>query len=120
MPLVTAEEAHKLAGLLDEIDKEIDPRKLDSVFRQTYKQAPREALKRPPRSQLTDEFFRDVAIAYRRAVAAGLPPGKTIATDFGVPPGTVARWIAEARERRFLPPAQQGRISADEEGSDAS
>ena len=53
-----------------------------------------------------------MAFAYREAVEAGLPPSKTLAEDADTPPGTVNRWIAQARERGFLPPAERGKVSA--------
>jgi hypothetical protein len=71
-------------------------------------------LRRPARRRLDDEFYRDVARAYVEAVAHGLPPAKTLAEDSETPPGTVNRWIAEARkpERQYLPPAEPGKVSA--------
>ncbi len=74
---------------------------------------PQPKLKRPPRNKLDDDFYRQVATAYRKAVAAGLPPGDTIAKNSDVPKGTVNRWIAEARkpERGFLPPGEPGKVT---------
>lgn len=101
-------------GLLDGIDED-QPADLDKAFARVYRKAPRTLMKleRPKRSELSDDFYRKVATAYRWAIAAGLPPGKTIADDSGIPPGTVARWIAEARDRGFLPPTEPGKISRD-------
>lgn len=99
-------------GLLEGIDAE-QPNDLDAEFGRRYKEAPRvKILKaRPPRSQLDDAFYRKVALAYRRVVAEGLPPSKTLAEDAETPPGTVNRWIAESRKRGFLPPAEPGRVT---------
>ena len=58
-----------------------------------------------------DDFYRQVALAYRRAVAGGRNPGKSLADDSGVPHGTVARWIAESRRRGHLPPAEKGKVT---------
>jgi hypothetical protein len=106
-------------GLVDRIrlgvDEEADadqPQDLDAAVSRAYRKAPRPELERPPRSQLDDDFYRRVALAYRRAIAAGLPPSKTLAEVSETPPGTVNRWIAEARKRGHLPTAERGRVSA--------
>jgi hypothetical protein len=67
---------------------------------------------RPARNQFSEEFLREVAFAYRQAVAAGRPPLKTMADDADIPVGTIARWVARARDKRFLPPAEPGKVSA--------
>ncbi len=69
-------------------------------------------LERPASRRLDDAFYVDVGVAYRSAVAAGMPPTKTIAEDTDTPASTVTRWIAEARERGQLPKAQKGKVSA--------
>ena len=69
-------------------------------------------LKRPKGRRLPADFYEHVARAYREAVAAGLNPRKTLATDSDTPADTVARWVAEARRRGHLPPAQPGKVSA--------
>jgi hypothetical protein len=69
-------------------------------------------LKRPAKRLLDDAFYERVAAAYREAVAFGQPPAKTLAEDSDTPPGTVNRWIAEARNRGYLPPAEPGKVSA--------
>ena len=74
--------------------------------------AKRRQLSRPERRKLDDGFFQLVADAYRGAAALGLPPAKTLAQESESPPGTVNRWIAEARRRGHLPPAQPGKVSA--------
>ena len=90
-----------------------EPDDLDSAHLELYKEMPQTKLKRPPRNKLDDDFYRKVATAYRKAVAAGLPPGETMAKNSGIPRGTINRWIAEARapERGFLPPAEPGKVS---------
>ena len=84
---------------------------LDRAFSKTYSEAPRLKLERPARNQFSAEFLRDVATAYRQAVAAGRPPLKTMAEDSGVPQGTIARWVAKARDEKFLPPASKGKVT---------
>jgi len=68
-------------------------------------------LERPASRRLGDEFFSLVAKAYTDAVAWGLNPRKTLATDSNTPADTVARWIREARRRGHLPPASPGKVS---------
>lgn len=98
-------------GLRDAIDDET-PAKLDAAFRRMYRDAPRHKLERPARGQRTDDFYRQVRLAYRQAIAAGRPPLKTMAEDSGIPQGTIARWVAEARDKGFLPETTAGKVSA--------
>ena len=73
---------------------------------------------REPRTPLTrpdgtdpDGFYRQVAEAYRDVVQTTPKVAKVLAKEAGdVPVGTVHRWIMEARRRKFLPPARQGRV----------
>jgi hypothetical protein len=46
-----------------------------------------------------------VAELYRRAVAAGMPPGREIAEEYGITPAAARKWVQRARERGFLAPA---------------
>ncbi len=91
-------------GLLARLD-DPEPEDLDAAHLDVYRKMPQPKLKRPARNELTDDFYRQVATAYRKAVAAGLPPGETMAKNSGIPRGTINRWIAEARDPRrgFLP-----------------
>lgn len=63
-----------------------------------------------PTAGLTDEFLDQLAAAYRELAAAKRAPAPAIAEQTGRPVGTVHRWIAEARKRGYLPPAQRGRV----------
>ena len=65
-----------------------------------------------PRQRLDDNFFADVAHAYKSAVAFGLNPRKAIRDDTGAADATVAGWVLEARKRDHLPPAKPGKVSA--------
>ena len=56
------------SGLLEKID-EPAPDDLDTAFRRIYKTAPRIKLERPARNKRDADFYRDVATAYRQAVA---------------------------------------------------
>jgi hypothetical protein len=69
----------------------------------------RKPLERPDRSN-PDEFYSRVADAYREVVKDTSKPAVVLAQEAAVPPGTVHRWILEARRRGFLPPARQGRV----------
>ncbi len=92
------------------IDDEV-PSDLDKAFRERYRPEPRKNLKRPAQRKLDDDFFRQVAFTYREAVIRGLNPGQTIAADAGVPHSTASRWIALARQKKFLPPPQRGKVT---------
>jgi hypothetical protein len=83
----------------------------ETVKRARRVAAERPRLKRPAGRRLDDDFFKCVAAAYLGAVANGLPPAKTLATDSDTPPGTVNRWIAEARDRGHLESTEPGKIS---------
>ena len=74
--------------------------------------SPRYRLERPASRRLGDDFYRQVAEAYTDAIAFGLNPRKTLATDSDTPADTVARWIRQSRRRGFLPPAEPGKVSA--------
>lgn len=89
------------------------PVDFDSAVQAALDKVPRMRLKRPSGRKLEDEFFGEVAFAYRDAVRRGRDPAKTIAADAKTPISTVNRWISEARkpERGFLPPTQRGRVS---------
>lgn len=68
-------------------------------------------LPEPRGRRYPDTFYQRVAEAFVAAVAAGDPPGRSLATANRVPETTVARWIREARRRELLAPAQgKGRI----------
>jgi hypothetical protein len=73
---------------------------------------PRYQLERPAARRLDDEFYAAVGRAYAEAVADGLNPRKTLATDSGTPADTVARWIGEARRRGHLSAGKPGKASA--------
>lgn len=109
---VTASKDVFQKGLLEYMDVAIDPDDLDASFKRAYNIAPRPKLERPPRGKLDDDFYREVALAYRWALAAGRSPLDTLVADSGVPRGTIARWVAAARDRGFLPPTTPGRVSA--------
>jgi hypothetical protein len=95
------------------LEREV-PANLDEAFAASYREVPRLKLKRPAGRRLDDDFYREVAFAYRDAVERGLNPGKTLAEDSGVPRGTVNRWIAKARspELSYLPPGEPGKVTA--------
>jgi hypothetical protein len=49
-----------------------------------------------------DQFFQQVAEAYKRCVSAGLSPGPTIAKAKGVPVSQVHGWVRVARLKGLL------------------
>lgn len=73
--------------------------------------ASRYRLERPETRRLGDDFYKAVARAYADAVAAGMNPRKTLADDSDTHADTVARWIREARRRRFLSPGEPGKAT---------
>jgi len=86
-----------------------------SADEETIERAKRDARRRPKlkrpatRRELDDAFYERVADAYRGAAAHGLRPTKTLSEESDTPPGTVNRWIAEARRRGYLPATSPGR-----------
>jgi hypothetical protein len=73
--------------------------------------AQRPKLERPTGRHLDDDFYRQVADAYRAAVANGLPPSKTLASDSDTPaePSTVGslRLVAADTFRRLRPAGER-------------
>jgi hypothetical protein len=58
----------------------------------------------------TDRVLRWTAHLYRYGLAIEYNPTKAVEESLGVPRSTVGRWIAKARERGYLEPAEgQGR-----------
>jgi hypothetical protein len=96
-----------------------EPRDVPAWFRrhraraEAMEAAGRYLLERPTGRRLDDVFYARVAEAYRGAVAAGLNPRQTLASDSGAAPDTVARWVGESRRRGFLPKGQPGKITVD-------
>lgn len=68
----------------------------------------RKPLRRPDGTD-PQAFSQQVAEAYNEAVLSTSKPAKVLAEEAGVPVGTVHRWIREARQRGYLPPARRGR-----------
>lgn len=56
-----------------------------------------------------DETLRLVAHAYRVGLATGATPTKAVEETFDVSRATAGRWIAQARARGFLGPAEVGK-----------
>jgi hypothetical protein len=60
----------------------------------------------PPKGQpYPDEHYRQVAEAYRAAVAVGQSPRPFICRTWGFSEATVSRWISTARQKNLLEPA---------------
>lgn len=58
-----------------------------------------------------DDFYRRVAKVYRALTPTSGRPTTEIARLADVPRSTAARWVRQARLRKFLPPTSQGRVS---------
>jgi hypothetical protein len=56
-----------------------------------------------------DGFYQRVADAHRDVTSRTPRVIEALAAEADVPPGTVRRWILEARRRGFLPPARRTR-----------
>jgi hypothetical protein len=65
-----------------------------------------------PKGNKLDDFYKQVAIAYRGAIAEGMNPRQALAQDTGSKPDSVARWVREARRRGYLRPTQPGKATA--------
>jgi hypothetical protein len=93
--------------------KKKPPADLESMFRgKKPEPLSRLRLTRPQGKRLDANFYKQVALAYKGAVAEGHNPRQTLARDSGAAPDTVARWVAEARRLDYLPPAEPGKVSA--------
>ena len=73
------------------------------------RRTPREVPSPRGRHAHADAFLVKVAVAYVRALRAGLPPVATMAGRYGEPVAKVRGWIHQARLREFLTPSVQGR-----------
>lgn len=78
----------------------------------TSPSADRPKLTRPAPGIDPDEFYRQVAAAYREYALQSRSPAKQIAAEDGpdVPVTTAHRWVREARRRGFLPPIRKGAV----------
>ncbi len=64
-----------------------------------------------PEGGLTDAFLRDVAAAYRDAVARGLRPNKALAEQTQhYSQRTVEKWVYLARKKGLLEPTRPGSV----------
>jgi hypothetical protein len=72
----------------------------------------RARLTRPARGMNPDDFYKQVAAAYREYALQSRSPAMQIAAEAGadVPVTTAHRWIREARRRGFLPPIRKGAV----------
>ncbi|MGV9281629.1 hypothetical protein [Streptomyces sp. NPDC003730] len=67
------------------------------------------------RTAMTDDFLRDVSLAYLRETAPGQPQGATrrLAEAYGRPEQTIRTWVARARKEGWLGPSAKGRAGAE-------
>jgi hypothetical protein len=62
-----------------------------------------------PKGTKPDQFYKEAAELYTELAATSRRPAAVLAERSGVATATVHRWIAEARKRGFLLPAERGR-----------
>jgi hypothetical protein len=109
IPLARIESAANAdPAIIEWAKKGSDPETVEAV---EHAAARRPKLKRPRGRRLDDGFYKQVAAAYTGAVANGLDPVKTLAADSDTPQGTIARWIAQARARDYLPQGRPGKAT---------
>jgi hypothetical protein len=90
--------------------------RISATLTEDLPEAPASALAVPTgRTALTDEFLRDVALAYLRETAPGQPRGATrrLAESYGRPEETIRTWIGRARKAGWLGPSAKGRAGAE-------
>jgi hypothetical protein len=80
--------------------------KLQSHAAEAYAEARGAPSPKRKRVKMTDEFLREVAQVYRYAENMDLPPTRDVANHFKAPHSTAAKWVAAARRKKFLPPAE--------------
>jgi hypothetical protein len=113
-PHLKGTEQHPISDAFDQVQRQANRVMLDNAHRkarepQTPPQAGRAPLTRPDGKD-PDAFYERVAEAYREMVQTHRNVAVALAEEANVPPGTVHRWVLEARRRGFLPPARQGRV----------
>jgi hypothetical protein len=62
-----------------------------------------------PKGTKPDRFYKEAAELYAELARGSRRPAADLAERSGVPVASVHRWIAEARRRGYLPPAERGR-----------
>ncbi len=76
--------------------------------------APQEAAQPSEYVRGDDELhYSNVAVVYHVAWSFGRRPTKAVQEEFGVSRATASRWVQEARRRRYLAPATQGKASGE-------
>lgn len=80
--------------------------KLQTHAAEAYAQARDTPSPKRKRVKMTDEFLQQVAEIYRMAETMDMPPTRDVANHFKAPHSTAAKWVAAARRKKFLPPAE--------------
>jgi hypothetical protein len=62
-----------------------------------------------PKGTKPDKFYKEAAELYAELATVSRRPAADLAERSGVAAASVHRWIAEARRRGYLPPAERGR-----------
>ncbi|MFJ2631097.1 hypothetical protein ACIO6U_03910 [Streptomyces sp. NPDC087422] len=79
--------------------------RLQDQASEAYAEAREMSPPRRKRTRITDEHLHEVAQVYRMADNMGVPPTREVANHFKAPHSTAAKWVASARRKKFLPPA---------------
>jgi hypothetical protein len=113
-PHIAGTDQHEISDAFDQVQRQANVVMLDNAHRKAEEfdrkaRAPRAPLTRPDGKD-PDAFYARVAEAYREKVQTHRNVAVALAEEANVPPGTVHRWVLEARRRGFLPPARQGRV----------
>jgi hypothetical protein len=113
-PHIAGTDQHAISDAFDQVQRQANAVMLDNAGRKAEEfdrkaRAPRAPLTRPDGKD-PDAFYARVAEAYREKVQTHRNVAVALAEEANVPPGTVHRWVLEARRRGFLPPARQGRV----------
>jgi hypothetical protein len=113
-PHTKGTEQHPISDAFDQVERQANRVMLDNAHRKAQEpQTPQPASRAPltrPDGKDPDAFYERVAEAYREMVQTHRNVAVALAEEANVPPGTVHRWVLEARRRGFLPPARQGRV----------
>lgn len=62
-----------------------------------------------PEKPIPDDFYVQLAAAYKLIVSVDEAPAPMIAAQTNVSVRTVHGWVSEARKRGYLPPAKKGK-----------
>jgi hypothetical protein len=111
-PHIAGTEQHGISDAFDQVRNQANGVMMENA-RPKAEEFDRKAQRAPltrPDGKDPDAFYERVAEAYREMVLTHRNVAVALAEEAKVPVGTVHRWVLEARRRKFLPPARQGRV----------